>query len=245
MRRERVSAIERAANRPPGSVASMSDESAPPEPEQETGPGTWSLLVRLVSGGIGEGIDRLTEVARELDAMATEPDPGPMLVKADPNVMAVVGWMSELPSLLRSAGASTQKMLYPFTRTAGVVVDTAAYVAEATGIAPFVAGLTEPARTALAQERDRLTNVGTAEYARGRVLAVFAFEQSVGGVVDLVSDSPELAELVREQTIGITGSAVKEVRETGASADALTEGVVRRILRRPARTLPPRVVEEP
>ena len=167
-----------------------------------------------------------------------------MLVKADPNVMAAVGWMSELPSLVRSASVSSQRMLYPITRTAGVAVDTVAYVAEATGIAPFIAGVTEPARTALAQERDRLTNVGTGEYARGRVLAVYVFEQSVGGILDLVSESPELAELVREQTIGITGSAVQEVRETGASADALTERVVRRLLRRPARVLPPRVVEE-
>jgi hypothetical protein len=222
----------------------MSEDSTKLEGGEGQVSDTWSMLVRLVSGAIGDGLDRLVEVSRDLDAMATEPDPGPMLVRADPNVMAAVGWLSELPSLLRSAGTSTQRMLYPFARTAGVVVDTAAYVAEATRVAPFVAGLTAPARSALAEERERLTKVGTAEYARGRVLAVYAFEQSVGGIVDLISDSPELAQLVREQTLGITGSAVQEVRETGASADALTERVVRRILRRPARALPPRVVEE-
>ena len=167
-----------------------------------------------------------------------------MLVKADPNVMALVGWVSELPHLAAGATASAQRMAYPLLRTIGVAIDTTAYLADVTGVAGFVAGLTEPTRTAIAEERERLTNVGTAEYARGRVLAVYAFQQSTDGIVSLLSDSEELAELVRDQTIGITGSAVQEVRETGAAADGLTEGIFRRILRRSDRPLPPKVVEE-
>ncbi|MGI9584775.1 MAG: hypothetical protein ACR2N7_04225, partial [Acidimicrobiia bacterium] len=99
--------------------------------------------------------------------------------------------------------------------------------------------VTEPMRTAFAEESERLTAVGTAEYARGRVLATYAFEQSVGGIVGLLSESEELGELVREQTLGITGSAVQEIRETGAAADGLTENIFRKVLGRSSRQLPP------
>ena len=211
----------------------------------ELQPDAYSTVVRLVAGGIGEGIDRLIQASAALDEMDTEPDPGPMVVSANPDVMAAVGWISELPQLAAAAAESAQRLAYPITRTVGVAANTVAYLAEATGVATFVVGVTEPARTAFAEERQRLTKVGTAEYARGRVLAVYSFEESIAAIVDLVSESPELAELVREQTIGITGSAVNEVRETGAAADSLTEGVIRRILRRPIRDMPPQVVEEP
>ena len=74
---------------------------------------------------------------------------------------------------------------------------------------------------------------------------MYAFQESTDGIVGLLSNSEELGDLVREQTLGVTGSAVQEVRETGAAADGLTEGVFRRIFRRDDRPLPPLVVEEP
>ncbi len=225
-------------------VCSMSDQTETAELEERSPEDAYKTVVRIVAGGIGEAIDRLMKVSQQLDALDHEPDSGPMLVKADPNVMAFVGWVSELPALASGAAESAQRMAYPFTRTLGVAIDTTAYLAEVTGVAPFIAGVTEPTRKAISEERERLTNVGTAEYARGRVLAVYAFQESTEGIVSLLSDSPELAELVRDQTIGITGSAVQEVRETGAAADGLTEGMFRRLLRRPDRPLPPKVGEE-
>jgi hypothetical protein len=101
-------------------------------------------------------------------------------------------------------------------------------VAESTGIGPFFAELSLPMREALVTEYERLIAVGTAEYARGRVLAVGTFTESVDGVVSYLSDSDEVKELVREQTLGVTGAAVLEIRETGAAADGLTEGIFRR-----------------
>ena len=222
----------------------MTDQSDATTLEPRSADDAYRAVVRVFSGGIGEAIDRLMKVSGELDALDHEPDAGPMLVKADPNVMAFVGWVSELPQLIGSATESANRMAYPFLRTVGVAIDTTAYLAEVTGVAGFIAGVTEPTRTAIAEERERLTNVGTAEYARGRVLAVYAFQRSTDGIVSLLSDSPELAELVREQTIGVGGSAVQEVRETGAAADGLTEGIFRRLLRREDRPLPPKVVEE-
>ncbi|MCZ7534103.1 MAG: hypothetical protein M5U23_12000 [Acidimicrobiia bacterium] len=197
-------------------------------------------IVRLVVGGIGEGIDRLMTLSRALDEADSDPDSTQISpIHADPTLMAMVGWISELPRQARQIANSASKMTYPITRAAGVAWDTGAFVAKTTGIAGFVEGLTEPLLTAIAEERERLTSVGTGEYARGRLLAVQVFEQSVDGIMGYLGTSEELGELVREQTLGITGSAVREIRETGAAADGLTEGVFRRLLGREKRGIPP------
>lgn len=202
-------------------------------------------VVRLLAGGIGEGFDRLMRLSNALEDSDTDPESTQVApIHADPRLMAIVGWLSELPSQTRAVAATTSKVMYPVTRAAGVVWDTGAYVARATGVTSFVEGLTEPLLTAIAEERERLASVGTAEYARGRVLAVQAFEQSVDGIMGYIGDSDELGELVREQTLGITGSAVREIRETGAAADGLAEGIFRRLLGRDQRAVPPRPVGE-
>ncbi len=218
----------------------MDAEFTPMEVQPPPRADLYTTLVRVVSGGIGEGIDRLLQVSAELDDASVEPDGELKPFVADRNVMAAIGWVSELPEMLSGLAVSASRMTYPVTRAAGVVIDTGAYVADATGVSAFVEGFMTPAREAIAEERDRLTAVGTAEYARGRVLAVYAFEQSVEGIVGLLSESEELGELVREQTLGVTGSAVQEIRETGAAADGLTEGIFRRIFRREDRPLPPK-----
>jgi hypothetical protein len=144
-------------------------------------------VVRLIAGGIGEGIDRLIALSSALDDADADPESTQIVpLRTDPTLMAVLGWVTELPQQVRGATRSASKVAYPaVTRAAGVVWDTGAYVAQATGVTSFVQGFTEPFLTAMAEERERLTSVGTAEYARGRVLAVQAFEQSVDGIYGL------------------------------------------------------------
>jgi len=209
-------------------------------------PDLYKSLVRLVAGGVGEGIDRFKSLAADLESADHDPESvGVVGVVADPVAMALVGWVSEWPERLRSAGSTARQLTYPVAQIAGIAYSTGAVVAEATGLSGFLSSLTEPARQALTQELDRLSKVGTAEYARGRVLSVQAFERSVGGVIGYLGESDELGELVREQTLGITGAAVQEIRETGAAADGLTEGIFRRLLGRESRSLPPVPTAEP
>jgi hypothetical protein len=235
-----VSAISEGLLEARSSVVPMSDSRERHEGAEQPQSDLYTTVVRIVAGGIGEGIDRLMRVSAELDDADVAP-PGQLVgpIDADPTVMAFIGWTSELPRTIRSLGASTYRLAYPVVRLAAVAIDTTAVLAEATGVAPFIAGVTEPMRTAIHEERERLSDVGAAEYARGRVLATHAFEQSVDGIVSLLSDSEELGELVREQTLGVTGSAVQEIRETSAAADHLTEGLFRKLVRRPDRVLPP------
>jgi hypothetical protein len=201
----------------------------------------YKTLVRIVAGGIGEGIDRLLEVSASLDDVEIDSDPdahGPYTT--NPVVMAAVGFVYDFPEQAAGATAAAQRMLYPFTMIAKVAVDTGSALAESTGVGPFLADLTLPTREALATEYERLINVGTAEYARGRVLAVGAFTESIDGIIGHLGNSEEMGELVREQTLGVTGAAVLEIRETGAAADGLTEGIFRKIFRRDVQSLPPR-----
>ena len=202
-------------------------------------------VVRLIAGGIGEGIDRLMALSSALDDADTDPESTQVVpLRADPTLMAVLGWVSEIPEQVRNASRSASQVTYPVARATGVLWDTGAYVARATGVTSFVQGFTEPLLTAMAEERERLTSVGTAEYARGRVLSVQVFEQSVDGIMGYIGESDELGDLVREQTLGITGSAVREIRETGAAADGLTEGLFRKLLGKEKRSVPPMPVPQ-
>jgi hypothetical protein len=168
----------------------------------------------------------------------TDPDSvSAVALSTNHTAMVLVGWVSEWPEQFDTARSRFQET--QLSRLAGVMYNTGAAVAEATGIAGFVSSVTEPGRLALAEEIDRLAKVGTAEYARGRVLAVQAFERSFDGIVGYMGDSEEVSELVRQQTLGVTGTAVQEMRESGAAADGLTEGVFRKLLGRSVRTVPP------
>ncbi|MCL1594172.1 MAG: hypothetical protein M3132_07480 [Actinomycetia bacterium] len=201
----------------------------------------YKTLVRIIAGGIGEGIDRLMEVSATLDdvEISTDPDAsGPYAT--NPVAMAVVGFAYDFPEQVAEARAALDRALSPFSTITRAVIDAGSSVAESTGIGPFITEATLPTREALADEYQRLISIGTAEYARGRVLAVGTFTESIDGIVGYLGNSEEVGELVREQTLGVTGAAVLEIRETGAAADGLTEGIFRKIFRRDPQPLPPK-----
>jgi len=217
-------------------------------PEQEAqsranGAEVHKTLVRLVAGGVGESVDRLMSLSVSLDDVQDDDMAkvsGPY--STNRTVMALLGWISELPEQIAAASSSLGEMSYPLARVSRVVYDTTAALAEATGVAPFVAGVTAPTREAIAEEIERLTAIGSAEYARGRVLATETFTGSVDGIIEYLGASDEVGELIREQTLGFAGSAVQEVRETGAAADGLTEGIFRKIFGREIPSAPPKPV---
>jgi hypothetical protein len=201
----------------------------------------YKILVRLIAGAIGEGLDRLMEANERLEhsELAATPEvAGPFVTNRI--AMAIVGFTYELPEQIAAASTSVSRTIAPFTAVASATFNAGSGVAEATGIAPYIAERTQPTRTALVKEFDRLISVGSGEYARGRVLAVGAFTESMDGIVSYLGDSEEVKELVREQTLGMTGAAVQEIRETGATADGLTEAIFRKIFRRDFEPLPPK-----
>ena len=219
-------------------MTDASSATSPARPPQPTDAEIHRTIVRIATGGIGEVLDRVRALAVELESADTDPDSAKAVpLTTNRTAMVLVGWVSEWPEQFKTVASNVEQS--PLARLVGVAYNTGAAVAEATGVASFVSSVTEPSRVALADEIDRLAKVGTAEYARGRVLAVQAFEESFDAIVTYMGDSDEVTEIVRQQTIGITGSAVQEVRETGAAADGLTEGVIRKLFGRTIRPLPP------
>ena len=95
-------------------------------------------IVRLIAGGIGEGFDRLLKLSEALDDANGDPASTKLApIHADPTLMSMLGWLSELPAQVRSLRVSAAKVTYPVTRTAGVLWNTGADVAQRTGATAF------------------------------------------------------------------------------------------------------------
>jgi hypothetical protein len=79
---------------------------------------------------------------------------------------------------------------------------------------------------------DRLERVGEAEVQSSRALGTAALDSALESILDLLSSSPELRDLVKCQTAGVTNEVVNEIRERSVSSDTLIDAVVRKLLRR-------------
>lgn len=89
---------------------------------------------------------------------------------------------------------------------------------------------------------------GRREAQTSRLLAERTVEEIVNDVVEAMVENPELMVavqgLVRQQSVGLTGTVVSHTRQLTVSADDVAEGIVRRLLRRgprPALSLAPGV----
>lgn len=91
---------------------------------------------------------------------------------------------------------------------------------------------------------DRWIAVGRAEEPTSRAVARLAVEDVINDIVSYLAENPEVAELVQNQSIGLAGEVVDQVRGRTVTADTLAERVVRRVLRRtPREQLPPPPLE--
>jgi hypothetical protein len=111
--------------------------------------------------------------------------------------------------------------------------------------APPLGGL----RSRVEAETTRLTRIGAAEEARARRLAAAAAGTAVDRVTRALLDqefevayrralarmleTPEIAELVREQSAGLAQELAESVRSRAVGADDVVERLIGRVLRRP------------
>jgi hypothetical protein len=224
------------------------DEAPTTEPPQEPlgeaqqiGYEDWDAyhaVVRLAAGAAGFSLEhlRILEEGMEIsdaDADWLREDLGADWATA---VALLVGFVSDFPDRVgrsaRSVAATTEpvwKLTAPVWR-----------VAAATPVGWIGGRVASTAGQAVRNEAERLVKLGKVEYATGVQLAAEVMDQTTNAFIDYLSASPALADLVSEQAMGVTGGAVREVRETGAAADGVTESLLRRVLKRPPRTAPPR-----
>jgi hypothetical protein len=78
----------------------------------------------------------------------------------------------------------------------------------------------------------RWERVGRDEVRKGETLAHIAVDHVRSAIFDELARSSQLKDLVREQSQGLTHSAIEEVRSVGAQADDRAEHLVRRLFRR-------------
>jgi hypothetical protein len=68
----------------------------------------------------------------------------------------------------------------------------------------------------------------------GRALALYAMRASIEEVLASLARNPQVRELIEQQSAGVAGEAIDEVRTRAASADAWVEQITRALLRRDA-----------
>ena len=91
--------------------------------------------------------------------------------------------------------------------------------------------LPDPIRTLV----EELSELGTKEEAQSVAYAHTAFSDAVERVFAALSENPELAALIREQTASFGRDAVDELRDVALRADRLTEAALRKLVRKSPR----------
>lgn len=200
--------------------------------------GAYSSIVRLGAGLVGTVLDRAQDAGSSLPEDPA-PDAETIEPVSDGDVLGsvVFGFAADLPNRIGRVTSSV-------TENSGPVRSLAAWSWRITAASPIgwiIAKPVDAVRDRVDAETERLAAIGRREYAQGRVLFENVVDNAVDGVLDNVSESQALNDLIREQTLGIGGAAIREVRETGAAADSLTDSIVRKLLRKEPRLLPPKV----
>jgi len=80
------------------------------------------------------------------------------------------------------------------------------------------------------EQLDRLAESGQHEQAAGRTLAAGVVKRLIEGGAHEVAESPDLKRVIQEQSQGIAGAALTEIRNRSAQADDAAESLARRIL---------------
>ena len=198
----------------------------------------WSAyesVIRLIAGAAGTGLDQLRQIEQSLDQAGDTPaDRSELTFRWQTFEALLVGFAADLPDRI-DRGAQGAAAVASKVRALTAPVW---WLSSAVGLTSLAERSTAATRASITAELEELVALGSTEIARGRKLVEAVFDESMDSIIDHVADSQSLDDLVREQTTGITAGAVREVRETGAAADGLTENVVRKLFRRPLREAP-------
>lgn len=216
-------------------TAAAPDIAAPEATSEATDWATaYTSIVRLGAGLVGTILDRADHAESSLPEEPADRTPEPV---ADGDLLGsvVFGFAADLPDRIGRVTAAVTENTGPIRG----VVSWGWRVTAASPIGWVMSKPVDAVRDRVDVEAERLAAIGRSEYAQGRVLFENVVDTAIDGMLDNVSESEALNELIRDQALGIGGAAIQEVRETGAAADSLTDTIVRKLLRRPPRPLPP------
>jgi hypothetical protein len=235
---------------PPASSPNVTTITAQAGPTAATEPefDAYMAIVRLLVGGTVEGTAELVRRLQEWEGelMASE---GPMEMGQIHNNGDAARYM--LVGMMLSSSDALRRQTLRFVQASDVVL-------RLTGNAtrPLVDNrLTGLVARPIDRAFDRLVTrgqkrvndwieLGRTQEPGARRLARESYLKILDEFIGHLAENEELADLVQEQSVGLASEAVDEIRSRTVSADALAEGFVRRILRRPPRRELPSPSEE-
>lgn len=204
-------------------------------------------ILRLLVGLTLEGTDELSRRLREWeDRITQEAAPTPpdgsdaeTLTDGDRLYYALIGMAFAARQRVEN---DLMGWLVSPSRAMQGMIDAADQIAQNPLLRPLVKPLKEQAEqlsTQMHGEIERWIAIGQAEEQRSRAIARTAVPEIVDEVLESLADNPELQDLIQQQSVGLAGEVVDSVREVTVTADAVMEGIVRRLLRRrPRNQLP-------
>ena len=222
----------------------MNDETGPGRQAAGAEYGDLELMARLLVGlayvGSEELLTRLRSIGRDLEVGV---DVYSLTVPEDESMAEVVSYLA-LGALVRGRRRLARRVrrgLDRSRRAAGWALGTMDRLTNN----PLARPLREPVERRLwatLLEGQQAIMEGRREAQTSQELAGRTVQEIVDDVVEAMVENPELMvslqRLMRQQSAGLTGTVVTSTRQMTASADDLTEGVVRRLLRRGHRPAP-------
>lgn len=224
-------------------------EDVPAQPSAST----LRSLARLVVGGVLLGLElleqRLPEWEQEATRRSADRGPAPT-APAEGAGKALPSRLPQAPSARRRDARGSRRSGSPTRlRRAATTLRRCERTAWqlTTPVRRPLAGwrIFAPARRRFAEleargqgEVDRWLERSRTEARHSRALARVALEETVERSLEELAHNPDIRDLVLEQSTGLAGDVIEEVRERSASADTLVEGWVRRLLMRPPRKSP-------
>jgi hypothetical protein len=107
---------------------------------------------------------------------------------------------------------------------------------------PFLRPLLKPIRTRVDEFArrwgdtvERWIRIGRIEEYNSRALANRATGELIDEVLAYLAQNPAITDLIQQQSIGLAGEVIDDVRQTTATADDTVEAFLRRLLGRPSR----------
>jgi hypothetical protein len=213
----------------PGAVP----RSAQPRAARESDPG--EALILLIVGALLEGTDVARQRLQRWDAMAHALAEGMIGDEANDGLSAhplrytLLGALLDAEANVRYRAASLRRRGTRAVRWwAGMLQPMASHL-------PLEWQLqwdTLVERTQLLTDSWLLEGYDAERH--GRTLARYALHASMEEVLESLARNPQVRELIEQQSAGVAGEAIDEVRTRAASADAWVEQFTRALLRRDA-----------
>jgi hypothetical protein len=219
-----------------GDVSSPEEQDEPEEPEFDN----LRAVTRFLVGSTIEGTVEFTRRLQAWEAYLREemPEDTPKLSEASEQDLmryALIGFIFE-------GGETGRTLLKKLLKVPGGVARTAVRPTKSVANSR----LTGPIRRRIDRMADRgqeqvvrWIKRGHVEEPLSRELARLGVQEITDEFINRLAENEELKELVQEQSVGLAGEAVEQVRERTFSADTLVERIARAVTRRSPRLTPP------